>query len=115
MIGSSFSSLTRTEQAPEFMRAETKMSLDRTSSFFWSSPLEFWSPAIPNRLAMPALAHARDVALHARPSCAIRMVSCDASPHAEAAVRKRLKRASFASRGLWRGVAGAPPCPWCCS
>merc|ERR1719247_3471478 len=75
MIGSSFSSLTSTAHAPELTNAEMKMSLDGTSSFFWSSPLEFWSPAMPNRLAIPALAHARDVALHARPSCAIRMVS----------------------------------------
>merc|ERR1719247_393608 len=75
MIGSSFSSLTRTEQAPELTRAEMKMSFESTSSFFWSSPLEFWSPAMPKRLAMPALAQAREVALHARPSCAIRMVS----------------------------------------
>ena len=76
MIGSSSSSLTRTEHAPELTRAETKMSFDSTSSFFWSSPLEFWSPAMPKRLAMPALAHAREVALQARPSCAIRIVSC---------------------------------------
>eukprot|EP00964_Phaeocystis_antarctica_P055139 scaffold32418_cov61-Phaeocystis_antarctica.AAC.1 len=51
------------------------MSFESTSSFFWSSPLEFWSPAMPKRLAMPALAHAREVALQARPSCAIRIVS----------------------------------------
>ena len=76
MIGSSSSSLTRTEHAPELTRAETKISFDSTSSFFWSSPLEFWSPAMPKRLAMPALAHAREVALQARPSCAIRIVSC---------------------------------------
>ena len=76
VLASSFSSETSTEHAPELMRAETKMSLERTSSFFWSSPLEFWSPAMPKRLAIPAFAHARDVALHASPSCAISTVSC---------------------------------------
>ena len=75
-LASSFSSETSTEHAPELMRAETKMSLERTSSFFWSSPDEFCSPAMPKSPAIPAFAHARDVALHARPSCAIRMVSC---------------------------------------
>ena len=52
-----------------------KMSFESTSSFFWSSPLEFWSPAMPKRLAMPALAQAREVALHASASCAISTVS----------------------------------------
>ena len=65
MIGSSFSSLTKTQHEPLFSRAFTKMSFDRTSSFFWSSPLEFWSPAMPNKFAMPAFAQALDVALQA--------------------------------------------------
>ena len=76
MIASSSSSLTSTAHAPECFSALTKMSFESTSSFFWSSPLEFWSPAIPKRLAIPAFAHARDVALHASPSCAISTVSC---------------------------------------
>jgi len=68
MMGSSSSSETRTAHEPDLMSALTKMSLDSTSSFFWSSPLEFCSPCMPNRLAMPALAQARDVALHASAS-----------------------------------------------
>ena len=76
MIGSSFSSDTRTQHEPDLISALTKMSFDSTSSFFWSSPLEFCSPYMPKRLAMPALAHAREVALQARASCAISTVSC---------------------------------------
>merc|ERR1719390_73718 len=75
MIGSSFSSETNTQHEPLFSRAFTKMSFDRTSSFFWSSPLEFWSPAMPNKFAMPAFAHARDVALQANAIWDIKTVS----------------------------------------
>ena len=111
MMGSSFSSLTSTEHAPELTRADTKISFERTSSFFWSSPLEFWSPAMPKRLAMPALAHAREVALHARPSCAIRMVSCGRT-HTQRAQVKRpaCGRAVRRSSDLHVfGVAHQPP------
>ena len=73
---SSFSSDTRTAHEPDLTSALMKMSLERTSSFFWSSPLEFCSPAMPNKLAIPAFAHARDVALQARASWAISTVSC---------------------------------------
>jgi len=75
MIGSSFSSDTSTAHEPDLTSALMKMSLESTSSFFWSSPVEFTSPARPNRLAMPALAHAREVALHASASCAMSTVS----------------------------------------
>ena len=75
MMGSSFSSETRTQHEPDLTKALMKMSLDSTSNFFWSSPLEFCSPYMPNRLAMPALAHARDVALQANAICDMRIVS----------------------------------------
>ena len=75
IIGSSFSSETSTQHEPDLTSALTKKSLERTSSFFWSSPVELTSPAIPNRLAIPALAHAREVALHASDNCAMSTVS----------------------------------------
>eukprot|EP00964_Phaeocystis_antarctica_P027077 scaffold15240_cov36-Phaeocystis_antarctica.AAC.2 len=109
MIGSSFSSLTRTEHAPELTRAETKISLESTSSFFWSSPLEFWSPAMPKRLAMPALAHAREVALQARPSCAIRIVNCGRTQRALVSRLVCGKAVGRASDLHVLGVAHQPP------
>ena len=59
---------------------------------------------------MPALAQAREVALHARPSCAIRMVSCRAQKQ-RALVSRRVcaKAAGRASDLHVLGVAHQPP------
>jgi hypothetical protein len=47
MMGSSFSSETRTQQTCEWKRALTIMSFESTSNFFWSSPVAFSVPACP--------------------------------------------------------------------
>lgn len=54
-MGSSISSETMTETLPEAERALTMMSLERTSSFFWSSPWTLEAPARPTRLIRRAL------------------------------------------------------------
>ena len=49
-MSSSSSSETRMRTRPEERMVEMKMSLPITSSFFWSSPVEFVAPARPERL-----------------------------------------------------------------
>ena len=50
---------------PEALRQFEKTVLETTSSFFWSSPDEFWSPCRPVKLEMPALFTMDAICLHA--------------------------------------------------
>lgn len=50
MIGSSFSSETKIAHTLELYKEFTNISLERTSNFFWSSPVVLDEPAMPSLL-----------------------------------------------------------------